>query len=261
MQFNAKSIFPKICGLLIETRKLNNIHMLIDNFQKIMPARVLYFFCGNLNFEYYYNFYKDDPFIEVKNLYKDDLNFKEYNDLLKSIEFWDQFDNYTHVLTININGCLCENSKYKIEDFLKYDYIGGYTPNKLWWKETQGLHYYSDYQCFNGGFSFRKIKSIKDVLETFPPLPTKKFNTDLSFKEYTEDLYFVSGLLLLNLRHINQIYTIGLDNFATNFCTHTHFVSKSFCVYKYDQFVNNNKLEIFFKYCPNFINFTSDNIQ
>jgi hypothetical protein len=261
MSIDVDYIFPKICGILIETRKLENVHILIENFQTVMPARCLYFFCGNLNYEYYYNFYINEPFIIVKNLGVDELNFQEYNDLLKSMDFWNQFEYYTHVLTININGCLCENSNYKIEDFLKYDYVGGYTPNKLWWKETQGLHNYSDYQCFNGGFSFRRMKAIKKVLETFLPLPTKEFNTDLSFKEYTEDLYFVSGLLILNLRDFDKKYTIGLDNFATNFCTHTHFVNKSFCVYKYDKYIDDEKLKEFLNYCPIFINFISKNMK
>lgn len=250
--------FPKICGILVETRQLLTIHTLIENFQNVMPARYLYFFCGNLNYEYYKKFYKKEPFIIIKNLHVDNLSFLEFNDLFKSIEFWDNFNDFTHVLTININGCLCENSKFKIEDFLIYDYVGGYTPNKLWWKETQGLHKYSDYQCFNGGFSFRRIQAIKQVLQTFLPLPTKEFHLDLSFKEYTEDLYFVSGLLILNLRHFHKKYNVGIDSFATNFCTHTHFVSKSFCVYEHNKFAENDKLQSFLQYCPEFTKFIRD---
>ena len=46
-------------------------------------------------------------------------------------------------------------------------------------------------------------------------------NKDIT--KYHEDLYFVSGMLKLK-------YNVGLDKFATNFCTHTHFINKTFCL-------------------------------
>ena len=45
--------FPKVCGFLVEPRKLENIIILIDNFQKVMPARHLLFFCGSKLYNYY----------------------------------------------------------------------------------------------------------------------------------------------------------------------------------------------------------------
>jgi hypothetical protein len=189
----------------------------------------------------------------------DNFTANEHNDLWKSLEFWQYFIDYSHILTIQTDGCLCKNSKYIIEDFLHYDFIGGYTPNKWWWKETHGLHNYSDYQCFNGGFSLRNIKAAIDVITHCPPLPTKDFSEDLSFASYGEDLYFTVGLL--KLKNLGFNYNIGLDEFATNFCTHTHYVKNTFCVHKLDNYVDNSMLYNFFEYCPDFKLFTAEVIK
>lgn len=246
--------FPKVCGVLVEPRYLRNITILIENFQNVMPGRHLFFFCGDSKFDFYKEKYKNDNSITIINLKVDNLTGKEHNNLWKTMSFWDYFKDFTHILTLQTDGCLCENSKYKIEDFYKYDFVGGYTPYKWWWKETMGLHNYSDYQCFNGGFSFRKIESMKKIIEEFPPLPTEDFYSGLSFRAYGEDLYFVVGLLTLNkTRSCN--YKLGLDEHATKFCTHTHYFHDTFCVHKYDNYTTIKELQDFLKYCPLFKHF------
>jgi hypothetical protein len=247
---------PKVCGVLVEPRKMSNIPVLIENFQRVMLGKVLFFFCGKTNYQCYNDYYKNDSLVVVVNLGVDNFTGKEHNDLWKQMSFWNNFQDFTHILTIQTDGCLCEDSKYKIEDFYTYDYIGGYTPNKWWWKETNGLHKYSDYQCFNGGFSFRKIQSMKDVIDTYPPLPTDDFRDGLSFRAYGEDLYFVVGLLTLNAKNVrDKIYKVGLDELATKFCTHTHYLHKTFCVHKLDSYISKIDLKGFLEYCPLFYNF------
>lgn len=251
---NREVSFPKVCGVLVEPRRMVNVHLLIDNFEKVMPGRVLFFFCGKSSYEYYSEYYSGNNFIRLIDLGVDNLRANEHNDLWKTKKFWDTFDGYTHVLTIQTDGCLCEKSEYKIEDFFKYDFVGGYTPNKWWWKETNGLHNYSDYQCFNGGFSFRKIKAMKDVIQKFPPLPSEAFRENLPFNAYGEDLYFVVGLLKMN--KYDENYKVGLDEMATKFCTHTHYLHKTFCVHKLDNYVDDQQLTSFLQYCPLFAYFT-----
>jgi hypothetical protein len=249
--------FPKVCGVLVEPRRMSNVHLLIDNFQKVTGERKLFFFCGKSHYDYYVGYYKGDDSVRLINLGVDNLDAKSHNDLWKSMEFWDNFTGFTHVLTIQTDGCLCENSEYKIEDFFKYDFVGGYTPNKWWWKETQGLHKYSEYQCFNGGFSFRRISAMQEVLKRFPPLPTEDFRENLSFRAYGEDLYFVVGLLTMNSTDEGCHYKVGLDELATKFCTHTHYLHKTFCVHKLDNYVGRTQVVKFLEYCPLFIHFTA----
>ncbi len=248
-------VFPKVCGVLIELKHKLNIGILVDNFKLVMPGRVLFFFCGKSDYEYYKMYYDGDNIIKIVNTGVDNFTMEEYNDFLKKLDFWNNFKDYTHILTINTRGCLCENSQYKIEDFFKYDFVGGYTPSKFWWNETQGLHNFSDYQCFNGGFSFRRIGAMKDVLLNFPPLPTNTLNENVSFRSYTEDLYFVIGLLILNSSGNKKMYRIGLDELASKFCSYTHYLDKTFCVNELDNYIISQELDKFLKYCPLFKNF------
>lgn len=247
-----------VCGLLVDPRPLENVFVLIENFKKIIPNTHLYFFCGNTAKYTFQEKYKNDEYIHLIAMSCDNLTSMEYNDVLKSLNFWNMIpEKYTHVLHIQTDGCLCENSEYKLSDFYHYDYIGGYTPYKWWWKETKGLHNYEDYQCFNGGFSFKNIAAMKKVITTYPPNKSEPFKDGQDFTVFGEDLYFVVGLLKLN-KEYNYNYKLPLDEYATNFCTHTHFIKKTFCVHKYDAYVDNNSLKSFLDYCPLFINFTGD---
>jgi len=244
----------KICGVLVEPRRMDSVYKLIENYRSVLGEMPLYFFCGKSTYNHYIDHYKSCDFINIINLGVDNLTANQHNDLWKQLSFWKNFVNYDYVLTIQTDGCLCKNSKFKLDDFIEYDYVGGYSPYKWWWKETNGLHNYSDYQCFNGGFSLRKVKSMIHVLETFEPLPTVECNSESSFREYGEDLYFVVGLLTLNINGMTN-YKLGLDEKAIYFCTHTHYVNNTFCVHKLDNYVNDKTLNTFLEYCPEFEDF------
>lgn len=247
----------KVCGLLVEPRALTNINNLIENFFKVSEKpgnetlQHLYFYCGSSCYKFYNNLYENNNRITVISLGLDNLLVHQHNDLLKSLWIWERLskDGYTHVLTIQTDGCLCESSTYTIKDFLKYDYVGGYTPYKWWWKETKGLHDYDDYQCFNGGFSLRKISCLIHVIKTFGTIPSCGYNENNDFRSYGEDLYFVCGMLKVG-------YNVGKDKYSTNFCTHTHWISETFCVHKFDNYLNDISTIIrFLKYCKEFIPF------
>ncbi len=98
---------------------------------------------------------------------------------------------------------------------------------------------------------------MKLVLKTFPPALTLDYHPDNHFNTYGEDLYFTVGLL--KLKSLGYLTKIGLDEFATKFCTHTHFIHKTFCVHKLDNYTTPNQLQIFLEYCPIFINFIKTN--
>lgn len=247
-----------ICGVLVEPRKIDEIYRLIENYECVLGSMTLYFFCGSSYYNHFVEYYRGKVFIRIISLDVDNLTAKEHNDLWKSIKFWGNFVDYEYILTIQTDGCLCKNSDFKLQDFTKYDYVGGYSAYKWWWKETQGLHDYNDYQCFNGGFSLRKVKSMIRVMEVFEPLPTRDYDLGLSFREYGEDLYFVVGLLTLN-KYEMGCYLLGLDEYAVNFCTHTHYVKNTFCVHKYDNYVED--ISQFLRYCPEFKYFTGKKLR
>lgn len=250
------ALYKKISGVLVEPRYLGSIPELIRNFKSVLPQCKLYFFCGKSSFPIFYNIYCNDPLLILIPLDTDNLTPNKHNDLLKTINFWEYFDT-EYILTIQTDGCLCENSPYNINDFLHYDFIGGYTPFKWWWKETNGLHEYSAFQSFNGGYSLRKVQAMKDVISRFPPTPTQPFSVELPFTSYGEDLYFVVGMLKLNKESQKITYNVALDEFSVNFCTHTHFIKPTFCVHKLDAYnkPNSSVVQKFLSYCPTFASF------
>lgn len=246
----------KLVGVLIEPRKVIQIYHNILNFQKCLPNILLYLFIGKNTKSFHienikkYNINLNN--IIIKELDINNLDFATYSNLLKSKDFWENL-NGEYVLTIQTDGCLCYKTTHKIEDFFKYDYIGGYAPQKWWWKETQGLHDYKDYQCFNGGFSLRNRKACLDVINNFPSNDTKSFKKGIDFKLHPEDLYFVVCMFKLK-------YNVAKDKFSTNFCSHTCFTENSFCIHKINHYVKNQELIKCINYCNDFKNFIKLNL-
>ena len=160
---------------------------------------------------------------------KDNLTRIEYCDLAKSVSFWERIDT-DKILFMQTDGCLCKKSQYKVEDFYKYDYVGGYAPQAWWSKELRIAKINKNefpYQCLNGGFSLRTTEACKKVIETFTPrqsIEYTNYNKQTRMENLFEDLFFACGMHLLG-------YNVGRDKFATNFCTHTEYVSNTFCVH------------------------------
>ena len=235
-----------LIGIFIEPRKVTQVYDSIRIFEQVLPHVPLHFFCGKGLKEYYTDkLAENHPSLVIHELDTNNLTFETYSDMMKSISFWKQFgSDVTHALTIQTDGCLCIDSPYKIDAFLEYDYVGGYAHQKWWWKETQGWHNYNAHQCFNGGFSLRKIKPMIEVLEKYPPQPTRGFSPNQPFQTYGEDLYFVCGLLRLK-------YCIGMDEFATKFCTHTRYTEPTFCIHRTAGYDDSN-LQSCLEYCPDY---------
>lgn len=240
-----------IAGVLIEPRYIKQVYYNIENFFEILPESKLYFFCGKNLKEKHINYLtrnnKNYNNLIIIELDTNNLNFITYSSLLKS-NYILNYLKEEYMLTIQTDGCLCLNSKFKLYDFLHYDYIGGYAKQKHWWKETNGLHDYSAYQCFNGGFSLRNINAMKTVLSKYPPENTVKFFKGCNFQKFPEDLYYTVGMFKLG-------YKVATDEFATNFCTHTSYEKNTFCVHKLYSYVKPNILNDFLLYCEEYKNF------
>lgn len=253
-----------LSGLFIEPRKLKQVILNIINFQECLPNTKLYFYCGKNDKNFHIqeidkwnnsinNKKIDSNYLFINELEVNNLDFTTYSNLLKNKKIWEDITS-DYILTIQTDGCICKNSTYIIEDFFKYDYIGGYAKEKWWWKETNGLHNYNDYQCFNGGFSLRNREKCLDVIKSFPSNNTVRFYPNCPFEYFPEDLYFVVGMLKLK-------YNVALDKFATNFCSHTSFINNSYCIHKLDYYVDQNELNSCLNYCNDFIYFIKKNIN
>ena len=142
-----ETITEKINGVLVEPRLVKQIYMNIVNFQKVMKDSKLYFHCGKNTKSLHLEEFKKYP-IDIKNVIIKELNTNNltpytYSDLFKSLSFWENMEG-DYILTIQTDGCLCAKSPYSIKEFTKYDYVGGYAYQKWWWKETKGLHDYTE---------------------------------------------------------------------------------------------------------------------
>ena len=117
-----------IAGVFVEPRLLEQVYFAMINFFDILPDNKLYFFCGkgdkNIHLQNIKKYNLDKYNINIYELDTNNLNFKTYSNLFKSFFILDKV-NEDYILTIQTDGCLCKNSKFKINDFLKYDYIGG----------------------------------------------------------------------------------------------------------------------------------------
>tara|TARA_B110000858_G_C17743599_1_gene446180 strand:- start:47 stop:802 length:756 start_codon:yes stop_codon:yes gene_type:complete len=244
-----------VAGVFVEPRMVEQIYFNIENFFKVLPDNNLYFFCGkntksihitNLK-KYQYN----ETNLIIHELDVHDLDFTSYSALFKSFYILDKVKE-DFILTIQTDGCLCEKSQFNIRDFLKYDYVGGYAFQKWWWKETQNLHDYNEFQCFNGGFSLRNKQAMIKVVKTFPPKNTLKFFAGCKMEHFPEDLYFVVGMLKLKMN-------VGLDEFSTRFCTHTSYIKPTFCVHKLHSYEKKENILKFLEYCPEYKRFTNLN--
>lgn len=235
----------RICGIYIEPRDLLQVYKNIDNFHEVLPGSVLYFFCGKGLIDKYRATLKGKN-VKLFELSVDNLNFQTYSNLMKSEKFWEYFDSsHTHAITIQSDGCLCSKSKLSVWDFIHYDYVGGFAQEGWWWKETCGLHYKDDYQCFNGGISLRNIETCRKIVKKYPSTDTKTFYKGCQISFYPEDLYFVACMLKEN-------YNVGTDKFATLFCSHTTFIPGSFALHKINKYINQDKMNKVLEYCPEF---------
>jgi hypothetical protein len=101
----------------------------------------------------------------------ENLTIQSYSELLTSIDFWNSIKS-EHVLIFQTDSTTCKNSSFKIDDFMKYDFIGAPTTHII----NNFIHfyflpkgYYVNYRNFmNGGLSFRKKSKMIEVLQKYP---------------------------------------------------------------------------------------------
>jgi hypothetical protein len=230
--------------VIIEPRPwIDKINFLIQNVRGILGDIPIQIYCGASSQD---RINKDSNTI-IRSVGKDNLTRVEYCDLAKSVSFWERIDT-DKILFMQTDGCLCKKSQYKVEDFYKYDYVGGYAPQAWWSKELRIANIDKNefpYQCLNGGFSLRTTEACKKVIETFTPrksIEYTNYNKQTRMENIFEDLFFVCGMHLLG-------YNVGRDKFATNFCTHTEYVSNTFCVHNLFKY---KRVNSFLEYCPEY---------
>ena len=152
-------------AIIVETRKHKALPCVINNVMSVLPDDwQLQIFHGTDNFEYINEFISNEKYFEKTTF--TNLNIKSITadesslDIMLTTKFWNQVvaDN---VLYFECDTMLCTNSKYKIDDYMHHNYIGG------WWGfpfDISSLEQTYD-RVMNGGVSFRKKEFMLDIIE------------------------------------------------------------------------------------------------
>ena len=155
-------------ALIVETRRYKALPFVLKNvMQNLSDEWLLQIFHGNKNLDYIKNFVEKDEFLtKIKNkITFTNLNIDEISADDSSLEirltekFWNDVIGDT-VLYFECDSMLCPTSKYKVDDFIHFDYIGGY-----WGTEKYPLD--EEYPVvMNGGLSLRKKDYMLNIIKT-----------------------------------------------------------------------------------------------
>ena len=217
--------------VIVEPRAHKLLKQVIENFDKNMDSSWdLYLFYGKSHLEYAeqstININRRNKFLLP--LETDNLDANQYNNLFKQTSFWNKVD-AENILVFQTDVVLCGDSQYKIQDFLKYQYIGCPYNNQYIGKDEKGV-WGKDHHFYGiGGLSFRKKSFMMKCIEDNPSIDGN-FPEDVLFSNCV-----ASGNKPENATILNQ------------FCTQFYGYEKSFGIHKPVYLRNKNE---FYNYCP-----------
>ena len=175
----------------IEFRILNHIEFLVKKMIITLPNWSHTIICGNINYNFIINIFKNIN-VKIIKLNINNCNQNEYNDLLLTKNFWNNFIG-EKLLLYQEDSCIFNDN---IEQFLIYDYIGAPWP----------LHQNDNSKNVgNGGFSLRSKSKMIEVLNkiNFNKLSlsqnTINYIKNCKLNNIPEDVYFSKSLIDFNI--------------------------------------------------------------
>ena len=148
----------KLAACIVETRNIPDLENTIQRHMKFLPEDTdLHLWVGSET-EYLAEKF---PNATVRMIV--DMSIQKYNQLLTSINFWNLYLDYDRVLIFQSDSTILRRG---IEDFFQCDFVGAPWVWQ-WWG-------------FNGGFSLRNPRVMKEISEKYP------FNVTLG----NEDVYY-----------------------------------------------------------------------
>ena len=195
----------KKVAFISEPRKHRAFKFVLENFLSVLPEEWgIQVNHGTENIDYLKKIIDESKIISESNrisLYNlgvKNMTHKDESDLLRTEKFYDNIDGDL-LLKFECDSILCPNSEYKISQFEKYDYIGGY-----WGSDLYSLDdLYPRSKPMNGGLSLRNKNVMVDLI--------KKYFDDYlaSEKTWSED-YFFSEYIEKPLTR--DVITFSIDN-------------------------------------------------
>ena len=189
-------------AVIVEPRKDPILIKVLNNYLELLPKNTkIQIFHGTNNEKFiwdnFHNYIKSNKII-MTNLYRKNLTINDYNLLLTSKNFYNKIEG-ENILIFQMDTCLCSNSKYKIEDFLNYDYVGA--P----WVDNNFIN-----KIGNGGLSFRKKSKILNHINTYHYDPTREPEDKYFSNSYILKFPSVEKASYFSTEHLFNPYSIGL---------------------------------------------------
>jgi len=168
--------FAEPCtAIIVEPRKHPALSYVLHNFIENLPDNwsiVLAHGSANADFVHAMlaeEFSNSADRIATHNLGVENLTIDDYNELLKSREFYHYIPTETF-LVFQTDTAICGEDRELLDQFLQYDYVGA--P----WKDAVG----------NGGLSLRKKSKMLEIIDK---CPKGKENEDVYFANPCVDIY------------------------------------------------------------------------
>ena len=223
-------------AVIVEPRKDKLLIEVVKNYLQLLPQYTqIHIFHGIDNEKYILNNFSEQIFknkIIMTNLMVKNLNINEYNTILTSKNFYNKI-NGENILIFQIDTCLCSKTKYNIEDFLKYDYVGApWTSNKVQYIDNkQKLNKINLVNKIgNGGLSLRKKSKILQHLDAY------QYNGE------PEDIYFSKS----------KIFKFPSVKTASNFSTEHLLNPDSVGIHKAHKNLKKHQIRKLSESCPEF---------
>jgi hypothetical protein len=219
--------------VIVEPRKHKHLKTVLKNFDELMPPNWdIHIFHGLSAYSFANEasqvIRNSTRTVYLKGLDVDNLDADGYNFLLKQRSFWDKV-NSENILVFQTDTALCSNSDFRIEDFMRYNYIGCNT-DKTAVGNRHNLDYWKGPFYGVGGLSFRKksfmLQCIKDNKRP---------------DNYPEDVFFSECAELTK----DKPETVDIIH---SFCTQGAHVKSSFGAHKISA-LKKEEHDGFYEYC------------
>lgn len=163
-----------LVAVIVEPRE-ENLVKIVRHFMRVMPHYTHFqIYHGTKNKNLLINNFTDEIYIGKISLWDmgvDNLTIQGYSALLTSKEFWQTVQS-ERVLIFQTDAITCGQSKFKIEDFWDYDFVGAPVANyisALIVVLFMGKGYLTGHTNFyNGGLSYRTRSKMLAVIEEHP---------------------------------------------------------------------------------------------
>lgn len=224
-------------AVIVEPRKDETLIKVLKNFIELLPHKTkIQIFHGTENEKYLLDNFNNEIFskkIILTNLNVKNLTINDYNSLLTSKNFYNLI-NGENILIFQMDTCLCSKSKFKIQDFVKYDYVGAPWINQdevIYKNKDKKIKKINlDNKVGNGGLSLRKKSKIIKHIDNY------------KYDGQNEDVYF-SKSTILNFPSIEK---------ASYFSSEHLFNPYSIGLHKPKEILNNKQKNIISKTCPEY---------